>query len=83
MTTKRKTAEKRARLEELAGVLVTHRRGFDAAGNNVLGWYALHPCKEKFLGRTLDEAIAKLTADIEQQRERVLDEAIASLEQTR
>lgn len=83
MTTKRKTAEKRTRLEELAGMNVTHRRGFDVAGNNVLGWYALHPCKEKFLGRTLDEAIAKLTAERERDADRVLDEAIADLETKR
>jgi hypothetical protein len=60
MTTKKETSEKRAQLEEIAGVRVTHRGDFDAAGNNDLVW-------ERFLARTLDEAIAKATADRDRQ----------------
>jgi hypothetical protein len=49
-------------IEQTVGATISRKWVLDGAGPARFGWCALHPCKEEWLGRTLEEVAARLAA---------------------
>jgi hypothetical protein len=51
----------RTDIEKTLGILLRHGWILDGAGPARYGWAAIHPCRERWMGRTLAEVAKRVS----------------------
>lgn len=54
----------RAQIEQVLGAVLVRGWILDGAGPARFGWASVHPCKQRWEGRTLAEIAARISAEV-------------------